>query len=199
MKAELIKYKHYLFLLCSLIILTYVTIPLWELQKEQKNEIKLLQRKMVKTDSLLSKRDLYDRILLDGQIKEKSIEPYLFINPSESAFKLIVQQKLDKIITDARCTVQRISWKGTKVVNSKLNSWAISARFKGNPACMIKVTRALDNSMPLIRVKNFSISARRIDGQVGNRVTAAFDLFVLHLNSKVIEMDGLDNKSESDE
>ncbi|MBU2891941.1 hypothetical protein KO495_01230 [Colwellia sp. D2M02] len=180
MKAELIKYKHYLILLAALLILSYVTIPLWELQKEQRGELDLLERKMMKTEQLLSKSDLYSQMLADSKAKEQAIEPYLFIESTESQFKLVVQQQLEKVITGADCTVQRISWKGSSVINQDLNSWELSARFKGNPACMIKVTRALDSTIPLIRVKDFSISARRIDGQVGNRVSAAFELFALH-------------------
>jgi ribosomal protein L22 len=96
-----------------------------------------------------------------------------------------VQQKLETLFAEAKCKVQRINWKSSTPVSESITRWSVQTRFKGNPACLIKITRAFGATKPLLRVQDFSFSSRKIDGQVRNKINAVVELFVLHMPAKV--------------
>jgi len=192
MKADLLKYKHYLILLAALLLANYMTVPLWELQHEQKQELMLLDKHAVKTEQLLSGTDSFTEELVKVKELQTSIEPFIFTQATEAKFKLAAQQQIETLLTEAKCSMERVNWLSSTAVNDELTRWRLELRYTGNPACMIKITRALGTAKPIMRIKDFTFSADPITGESMNRITTRLTIILLHKPLKAIE--GEDNE-----
>lgn len=179
MKANLIKYKHYLILLTALLFSSYLVVPLWELQQELRSEIKMLKKQLLKIDKLIGNETIFDERGVKAKQKQAKSEVYIFQQPNEAKLKLDVQLKLEHLFTDANCEMGRVSWKNASVVDQTLTRWTVEVRFKGNPSCIIKTTRSFATAKPLMRIQDFDYSARRINGEVRNKITATLKIMIL--------------------
>ncbi len=172
-------------MLAALLLANFLVVPLWQLMQEQKQEINLLSTHELKLNTLIANASRYQGLINKAEQNEQEIQAYVFSQASEAKFKLTVQQKLEALFAEAKCSVQRINWKSATPVSEGITRWSVQTRFKGNPACMIKITRALGETKPLLRVQDFVFTSRKIDGQVRNKINAVVELFVLHMPAKV--------------
>jgi hypothetical protein len=184
-KSDLLKYKHYFVLLAALLLANFLVVPFWQVMQEQKQDINLLSTHELKLNTLIANSSRYQDLINKAEQNKQEIHGYVFTQASEAKFKLTVQQKLEALFAEAKCSVQRINWKSATPVSEGITSWTVQTRFKGNPACMIKITRAFGETKPLLRVQDFIFSSRKINGQVRNKINAVVELFVLHIPTKV--------------
>jgi hypothetical protein len=184
-KSDLLKYKHYFVLLAALLLANFLVVPFWQVMQEQKQEINLLSTHELKLNTLIANASRYQDLINKAEQNKQEIHGYVFTQASEAKFKLTVQQKLEALFAEAKCSVQRINWKSATPVSEGITSWSVQTRFKGNPACMIKITRAFGETKPLLRVQDFIFSANKINGQVRNKINGVVELFVLHMPAKV--------------
>lgn len=185
MKDNVLKYQHYLIVLAALLVANYITSPLWEYQKEQRAEIQLLDKQVSKIERLINNQALFDKQFTNVKENETAIAHYIFQENDEAKFKLQVRLALEKILTTAKCDVDRITWKYSAPINSSLKKWSLEARFKGNPACMITTTRLLGSYEPLMRVDDFSYRTRKLNGQVSNKISARLMLNIWQSSNNI--------------
>jgi hypothetical protein len=188
MKADLLKYKHYLILLAALLLANYVTVPLWDLQQEQKQALILLNKQVTKIEKLLSGKDNFSQQLKEINKLQESIEPFIFQQGTEAEFKLVAQQQLEALLVESKCNMERVNWLSSTAVNNELTRWRLELRYSGTPACMIKTTRALGKVQPLMRIQDFTFSADPITGQASDTITTMLTMTLFHKpNNSIVE------------
>jgi hypothetical protein len=180
MKADLLKYKHYLLLLLALLIANYLLVPLTELQSEQQQNLRLLQKKQGKTIALLSGGDLssQERAALATYLKNSHL--YLFVQESESSFKLAAQSQVEALLTSSGCNISRIGFKGNQQILPKVQKWNIEMRYKGDADCLIKTTRALESAKPNINIEEYSYGSVGFDKTAKAEFNASLKVSVWH-------------------
>lgn len=163
MKADLLKYKHYLLLLLALLLANYVLVPLTELQVEQQNALNLLQKKQAKTNTLIESGDDFSQVNEQLTAYLKNSHDYLFTQKSEADFKLTAQTQIEQLLQTAGCDISRIGFKGNQQILQKVQKWHMEIRYKGDADCLVKTTRALETTKPYINIEEYSYSARAFD------------------------------------
>lgn len=163
MKADLLKYKHYLLLLLALLLANYVLVPLTELQVEQQNTLNLLQKKQSKTNKLIENGDDYSQYNEQLNVYLKNSHNYLFTQKSEAEFKLTAQAQIEQLLQASGCDISRIGFKGNQPILPKVQKWYMEIRYKGDANCLVKTTRALETATPYINIEEYSYSARGFD------------------------------------
>ena len=163
MKADLLKYKHYLLLLLALLLANYLLVPLTELQSEQQLTLSLLQKKQYKSNAMLSGDGVssQEREQLLNYLKKS--HDYLFVQESEADFKLAVQTQVEVLLTSSGCDISRIGFKGNQQIFPKVQKWHMEIRYKGDVDCLIKTTRALETVKPYINIEEYSYGSRAFD------------------------------------
>lgn len=188
MKADLLKYKHYLLLLLALLLANYLLVPLTELQIEQQATLKLLEKKQRKTNALLNGKGItsQERDQLAAYIK--NAHNYLFVQKNEAQFKQIAQMKVEELLQASGCDVSRIGFKGNQQILPKVKKWHMEIRYKGDADCLIKTTRALETAKPYINIEEYSYNARGFDKTVKAPFNATLMVSVWHkasVNSRI--------------
>lgn len=180
MKEDLLKYKHYLIALTALLLANFITVPLWEMQQEQSQEILLLNKHAKKIEQLIMGSSTFEEKLADAQKLQQSMAPYLFKQASEAKFKLAAQEQVESILVQSKCNLQRVNWLSSTPINQELTRWRMELRLSGNPVCMVKVTRALGSTKPTMRIQDFSFNSQVITGRSGDKINAMLTLILLH-------------------
>jgi len=178
MKAELLKYKHYLLLLLALLLANYLLMPLTELQNEQQQILNLLQKKQEKTRSLMNNRDGFFQQNEELAVYLKNSHDYLFTQQSEADFKLTAQAQIEQLLQQSDCDIARIGFKGNQQILPTVEKWHMEIRYKGDAACLIKTTRALETAKPYINIEEYSYRANAFDKKVQAEFTAILKVSV---------------------
>ncbi|WP_286233244.1 hypothetical protein [Thalassotalea sediminis] len=184
MKQILIKYQHYCIILLVLIVANYVTLPLWERMEVFQQDISMQQRQLLKSENLVDKGEDLDKQLNVVREENAKVTQYMFNYKDESEFKIYVQQKVEKIITNSQCEIELLAWKNEKKLTKETSMWELETRIEGAPVCVVKVTRAIESSKPLIRIGDFNFRARRITGAVRDKVSIVLQLFVFNTSTE---------------
>lgn len=163
MKADLLKYKHYLLLLLALLLANYLLVPLTELQSEQQITLKLLQKKQNKTNALLKGNSISSKEREQLTVYLKNSHHYLFVQKTEAEFKRVVQAQIEALLQTSGCEVSRIGFKGNQQILPKVQKWQMEMRYKGDAECLIKTTRALETAKPYINIEEYSYGSRGFD------------------------------------
>ncbi len=166
MKADILKYKHYLLLLLALLLANYLLVPLTELQNDQQLNFSLLQKKQQKTNALLSGVGISSKKRAELATYLENSNHYLFLQESEASFKLAAQSQVEALLTSSGCDISRIGFKGSQQILPKVHKWNIEMRYKGDAECLIKTTRALETAKPYINIEEYSYGARGFDKTV---------------------------------
>ena len=161
MKAELIKYKHHLLLLLALLLANYLLMPLAELQTEQQQTLKLLQKKQNKTNALIGNSDGAFIKNEELTLYLKNSHDYLFTQANEADFKLSAQTQIEQLLQTSGCDIARIGFKGKQQILPKVQKWHMEIRYDGDASCLVKTTRALETAKPYINIEEYSY---RVDG-----------------------------------
>lgn len=176
---DLIKYQHYLIFTLSAIVFLYVLEPLYSEIKDQQSSIFLMEKRLNKTTAVIENQEEFAKQLALKKEIESEIKPLIFSYETEAKFKLEAQQQIEKVINDANCKIESTSWDG--VINlQQIDSWKMSVRFKGNPSCLLKVTRGVESMEPLVSIIEYRFSGRRINENVRTQVTGILELKLLH-------------------
>ncbi|GAP74600.1 hypothetical protein W04_1116 [Pseudoalteromonas sp. SW0106-04] len=173
---ELLKYKHYLLVIAALVIAKFILTPLWEDVLVRQNELLLKERKVLKTEQLMSARDSLDKYQGQLDIAAFKIHPYLFSVQSDAEFKLQAQGKIEGLLKEHDCNVESIGWEGKTNIEDILARWQLQVRFKGNPECALNVTRKLEEMEPLVRVSQYSFAGREVSGDRSNKMVIMLSL-----------------------
>lgn len=178
MRADLLKYKHYLLLLLALLLANYVLMPLTELQVEQQNTINLLQIKQAKTNALIEHGDGFSQVNKQLTAYLKNSHDYLFTQKSEADFKLTAQTQIEQLLQTSGCDISRIGFKGNQQILPKVQKWHMEVRYKGDADCLVKTTRALETTTPYINIEEYNYSARGFDKTAKAKFNAKLNVSV---------------------
>lgn len=180
MKADLLKYKHYLLLLLALLLANYLLVPLTELQSEQQQTLSLLQKKQQKTNALLNGGGSTSQERAQLATYLKNSHHYLFVQDSEASFKLAAQSQVEALLISSGCDISRIGFKGNQQILPKVQKWTIEIRYKGDAECLVKTTRALETAEPYINIEEYSYGSRGFDKTAQAEFNASLNVSVWH-------------------
>lgn len=178
MKADFLKYKHHLLVMVALLVANYVVMPLADLQEEQLQTLQLLQKKQVKTASLMNNGDKFTEINEQLALYLKNADDYVFRQKNEAKFKLTAQTRLEQLLQSADCDVDRIDFKGKQQILPKLQKWRIETRYKGDAICLLKVSRALETTKPYMNIEEYNYNAKGLDKSAQAKFNATIMLSV---------------------
>jgi len=163
MKAELLKYKHYLLLLSALLVANYILVPLTEFQLEQQQTLKLLQKKQLKTKVLFGNSNNFIKETEQLTTYLENSYRYLFTQQREAEFKLTAQTSIERLLQSSGCSITRIGFKGSQQVLAAVQKWHLEIRYTGDAMCLVNTTRALETATPYINVEGYTYSVRSFD------------------------------------
>lgn len=163
MKADLLKYKHYLLMLLALLLANYLLVPLTEFQQDQQQKLSLLKKKQAKTVSLMDKNIQFTELNNQLAIYLKNAHDYLYLLQSEADFKLTAQTQIEHHLKEAGCDISRIGFKGNQQITPKVQKWFMDIRYRGDVSCLIGLTRGLETARPYINIEEYSYSVRDFD------------------------------------
>lgn len=172
MLVEIQKYKHYLIILAALLIANYVIVPLDEWQENQSLNLELLNAKYEKTQSLLGNQSTLTEQLNQTQQQMTELEEVLFVDSSDDKFKLMAQSLIEKSLTDGKCNIERIGFKGSVVLNSEISRWLMEIRFKGDIHCLVHATRTLESLPITIKISEFNYGHDKLTSEVNGHLSA---------------------------
>jgi hypothetical protein len=175
------QYRHYFFIILALMVANYAILPLSELQEEQQQTLSLLSKQSNKVRNLLANEADYDNLLEQVDNNLQQMRSFIFIQPDVSAFKLIAQAQLERVLNNAECDIQRIDFKGDTKVSDKLSRWRVELRFKGDATCLTQTTRGLEASIPSIHIADFNVNHRGLDKKVAGEFNAVINVTLWHL------------------
>lgn len=178
MKADLLKYKHYLLLLLALLLANYLLMPLAELQSEQQQTLKSLQIKQTKTNALIENSNGSFEKNEALAVYLKNSNDYLFTQKSEADFKLTAQTKIEQLLQGADCDIARIGFKGKQQILPKVQKWHMEIRYDGDASCLVKTTRALETAKPYINIEEYSYRVDAFDKTAQAEFTAILKVSV---------------------
>ncbi|MDP4985451.1 hypothetical protein [Pseudoalteromonas tunicata] len=176
MKSDLLKYKHYLAVLLALAIANYLIEPLWNNLTELQQKLYLDEVKAAKIESLIMAKSDIEKQHGLLSIRTLKLQPYLFPASTESEFKLVAQAKVESILENEGCNVERIGWISRKEVDKSLIRWTLEARYRGNPKCALNVTRQLESQQPLVKIADYSYAGKEVSGNKNNYMVIALTL-----------------------
>ena len=125
------RYKHYFYILGALLIANFVLSPLMLMEEEQKQRYSLLVKQSTKLNSLLNDEEQLEESLsvVNRNFEEaKSLFDY---SDKESIFKLNTQSRVEKILSESGCDVDRIEFKGSNDVLDNFQKWLLNSGLKG--------------------------------------------------------------------
>ncbi|WP_448213061.1 hypothetical protein [Colwellia sp. MEBiC06753] len=173
-------YRHYLIILGAILLAKFAVVPLADYQQEQVEQLNLLTIQNEKLDALINNQDdfLAQHQALGKQLAKA--KGYVYVTPDEAGLKLAVQAKLDKLIVAAGCSVERIGFEGSTTLSSKLARWGINISTKGDGACIVNLTRAIEEARPLLKINSYRLNHRNLNQNSEGRgeFNARFQLFV---------------------
>lgn len=163
MKADLLKYKHYLLLLLALLLANYALVPLAEVQDEQLQRRSLLQKKQSKIIALMNNGDGFSHVNKQLAAYLSNSHDYLFTQKSLADFKLKAQSQIEQLLQQSGCVISRIGFIGNQQILPQVNKWHMDIRYKGDAECLVKTTRALETAKPYINIEEYNYTARGFD------------------------------------
>lgn len=184
MKSDLLKYKHYIVILLALAVTNFILEPLWGNVTFLQNKVYLDEVKVNKINGLMAVKGDIEKQAGLLSIRSIQLQPYLFPASTEAEFKLAAQGKVETILADAQCSVERIGWKG-RSSEGEIIRWTLEARYRGNPKCALTVSRAFESTQPLIKIESYSYAGDRVSGNKDNQMIIALTL-VMWQNVKEI-------------
>lgn len=187
MKSDLLKYKHYLLLLLALLIVNFVLEPLWQNAVTLQQKVYMDSVKASKISSLMAIKEDVEK--QDGMlsIRTLKLQPYLFPASTESEFKLVAQGKIENILADANCNVERIGWKSRSVIGESLIKWTLEARYRGNPECALGASRKIESLQPIVKIADYSYAGKKVSGEKNNSMVIMLSL-VMWQNAKEVQL-----------
>ncbi|MBR8842488.1 hypothetical protein [Pseudoalteromonas sp. JC3] len=167
------KYKHYALIIIALIFAVYIVEPLREHIDATKSEVQVLQLRANKLEELVTQADTLSSEESVSEVEKERAKEWVFVAEAESAFKIKVQEQLEKILTASECQVERIGWEVSTQPFELVKKWNVELKFSGNPICMVKVTRALEGNKPMYILDGFAFQTRSWGGGIDNKIEAS--------------------------
>ncbi|MCF2901376.1 hypothetical protein E5N72_04105 [Pseudoalteromonas sp. MEBiC 03607] len=178
MKSNLLKYKNYLFVLSALIVANFVLDPMWKNIETLQQKVYLDESKVVKVENLIANKKQIEKQSGLLSINKLKLQPYLFTASTESEFKLTAQGKIEKLLQTNNCNVERIGWAGKSNIEQQLVRWTLEARFRGNPECVLNVSRQLESLEPMVKIADYSYAGKEVSGDKQNYMVVALTLIM---------------------
>ena len=182
MRAELLKYQHYLLFLAALLLANSVLLPLTEWQTQQQQNLYLLQKKQSKTERLVTHVDEFESINKQLELYLSKSDSYLFTQKSVAEFKLTAQAQVEKMLQTSDCLIERIGFKGNQQLLPNVEKWFIEIRYKGDVTCLLKATRAFETTTPYMNIEHYSYNARAFDKNASGEFNAVLGVSVWYKN-----------------
>lgn len=174
------QYKHYFILIAALLAANYLVLPMSEWQTEQQQTLALITKKSDKVSNLLSSETEYVEQLTKVTNDLQQMRRYVFDDADEAKFKLTAQSKIEQILNEAECNIQRINFKSDTQVREKLIRWQVELRFKGDALCMTQTTRGLESLVPNISIADFNMNHRGLTDEVEGQLNAVMNVTLWH-------------------
>lgn len=174
------QYKHYFILITTLLVANYVVLPMSVWQTEQQQTLALITKKSNKVSSLLASETEYAEQLTKVTNDVQHMRRFVFDDADEAKFKLTAQSKIEQILNEAECNIQRINFKGNTQVREKLIRWQVELRFKGDALCMTQTTRGLESLLPNISISDFNVNHRGLTDEVEGHFNAVMNVTLWH-------------------
>lgn len=187
MKSDLLKYKHYIIVIVALAFVNFVLEPLWISITELQQKVYLNEVKVQKVTNVIAAKNEIDKQHGLLSIRTLQLQPYLFPASTEAEFKLSAQGKVETILADAQCSVERIGWKARSNIEQSLVRWTLEARYRGNPNCALMASRGFESAQPLIRIESYSYGGKEVSGNKSNQMVIALTL-VMWQNAKEVAL-----------
>lgn len=176
MKSDFLKYKHYIVILVALTLVNFVLEPLWVNVTELQQKVYLDEVKVNKINGLMAVKSDIEKQAGLFSIRTLQLQPYLFPASTEAEFKLSAQGKVETILADAQCNVERIGWKARSNIEQSVVRWTLEARYRGNPNCALMASRGFESTQPLIRIESYSYGGSEVSGNKNNQMIMALTL-----------------------
>lgn len=170
--SELYKYKHYLYVLAALLVANYIVMPLAEWQEQEKQSLQLLEKQYSKVDELIAAKANFAQYLQETEEDLARFNTALNVFPSEDEFKLSAQAKIESALTKAKCNIERIGFSGNKSITPGITQWSMDVRYTGKLSCLVKLTRALESSTPLIDIESYNFNHKGFDSDLSGTFNA---------------------------
>ena len=175
-------YKHYFIVLVALLIANYVVMPLSDWQVEQQQKYSLLKKRSSKIELLVENKEQYDAEFVKIDTDVEKITQYIYTDSEEAKFKLLAQSKIEKILKDSECNVDRIGFKGNTIIDDSLSKWRVEIRFNGDAVCMTKTVRLLESSTPKFNINNYNANHRGFDNNAAGSFVTVMNLDAWHIS-----------------
>ena len=179
--SEFVRYKHYLLLIVALVIANYVVLPLSEWQQEQQRSYALLEKRSVKTENLIRNKQSFNIESEKLSNDVANISKFIYTDKDEAKFKLNAQSKLEKILNDADCQIDRIGFKGSTVVDEKLSNWRVEVRYTGDAVCLTKTFRLIESANPIFNIVTYNANHREFKAEANGNFVVVLNLNAWHL------------------
>lgn len=183
MKSELLKYKHYLILLMALLIANYVILPLNDWQITQQQTLELLEKKQNKTQMLLQNSESFNLQTIELNKQLAVANQVLFNSKDEATFRQVAQSKIESILTEAECKIERIGFKGSTALNHNIEKWNLEIKYKGDAVCLLKTTRAIESMQPHVRIVDYNINHRGLTKEAAGDFNAKIEVSVWYMEA----------------
>lgn len=178
MKGNLLKYKHYLIFLTAILLAKYILEPLIENQQDLRQNVTLSTGRIKKVEELIKRQSFLQEQQKILDVNLSNALPLLNEVHDEANFKLIAQQRIEKVLTESGCQIEQMGWKGMSSISPVLNVWHLDASYKGDISCLLKATRSLEELMPLVRINKYFYGGKKIEKNPSSRVTAQLELIM---------------------
>ncbi|AQP99414.1 hypothetical protein B0W48_06120 [Pseudoalteromonas aliena] len=183
MKSDLLKYKHYIAILLALVFINFIVEPLWANIEALQEKVYSYEVKVDKINNLMEIKGDIEKQEGLLSIRNLQLQPYLFPASTEAEFKLIAQGKVETVLADSHCNVERIGWKSRSNIHGQLIRWTLEARYRGNPRCALNASRKFESLQPIIKISDYSYAGKEVSGNKNNQMVIALTL-VMWQNAK---------------
>lgn len=172
-------------LLAAILTAKFVLVPMFDNQQALHQVTKLSEKRISKIEKLVDKKDRLIQAQGKLQLDLAKINTLLFINNSESSFKISAQGLIETALKESNCTIEQIGWDGMESVTESLNRWQLKAHYKGDANCLLKATRNLEELEPLVRIKSYFYGGKQIEKKPNSIVTARLDLIMWQYTGEI--------------
>jgi len=178
---EELKHNRYAILVILFIAsLKFIALPMMDWQDEKVEQLWLLEKRLVKLDSLFENEDLLDEQIAKVNTLLPELESQLY-SLEEGEFKLAKQQEIEKQLSSFDLSLKSFGWLSSVELKDKgLTKLSGELAIEGRTERIILFLAELESSNKYIEVEKFNMNLRRPrqgrPGSASVRINVAFYL-----------------------
>lgn len=159
---ELKKHSLMLGLMCSLILIKFVIVPVYEWQDDKLAKIQLLAKKKEKIAGALTQETTFSEAaaLLAKQVKKAN--NVFFPYQKEASFKVSQQKLIESLVKKYSITASNVGWQvTTPIPEYNLVSYQLRVQFVGKTLNVIDFITALETYPSTIIINDFYFGVKQ--------------------------------------